>query len=257
MIDPIRPTTLSDQVFRAVEQRIQSGEFAPGDQLPTEKQLAQAFAVSRAVVREAISRLKADGYVATRQGVGAYVSTRPGGASFRFQRDGGLDAAAMRQIFELRLLLEVGAAELAARRRTQDDLRRMKIQLDKMSIALERSADASVEDDAFHGAIAAATHNLYVRRFMEFLGHQLSDSRRPTWSGEGHAEGRARAAQREHERLFEAVAAGDALAARRASAEHLLKAADRLGIEPIGEEGLMIGEESLIFPADVKDDIRS
>ncbi len=237
MLQPIaRPSSLSDEVFRALESRLQSGEFAPGERLPTEKQLSEAFGVSRAVVREAVARLKADGYVETRQGAGAYVAAQPGGASFRLGRGDGFDADGVRQIFELRLLVEVGAAELAARRRTDEDLRALRTELERMGEALERGADASAADDRFHRAIAAATHNGQVRRFMEFLGHQFSDSRRPTWSADGHQQGRARAAQKEHERLFAAIAAGDRAGPRRAAESHLRNAAKRLGLEAMGED---------------------
>lgn len=230
-----RPSSLSDEVVRALESRVQSGEFGPGAQLPTEKQLSEIFAVSRAVVREAIARLKTDGYIETRQGAGAYVCLQPGKVSFKLRRGDGPDAQEAQQIFELRLLVEVGAAELAARRRTDKDVRAMRLQLGRMSEALAAGGDGSDADDAFHRAIAAATHNGYVRRFVEFLGHQFSDSRRPTWSVDGHERGRAKAAQKEHERLFAAIEAGDARAARRAAQAHLRNAAERLGIEAIGE----------------------
>lgn|SRR5574340_1074332 len=231
-----RPSSLSEEVFRDLEQRIRAAEFAPGARLPTEKQLSEMFGVSRAVVREAVSRLRADGFVETRQGAGAYVCARPGQASFKLARGEGSEARDIAQVFELRLLVEAGAAELAARRRSERDLRTLRRELERMSEALAAGRDASEADDSFHCAIAAATHNAYISRFVEFLGHQFSDTRRPTWSEEGHAAGRARAAQREHERLCLAIEAGDAAAARRAAQLHLRHAAERLGIESIGKE---------------------
>jgi GntR family transcriptional repressor for pyruvate dehydrogenase complex len=222
-----RRASLSEEVFLALEARIRSAEFRPGDRLPTEKQLAALFGVSRTVVREAVARLRADGYVETRQGAGAYVSGQPGKASFRLPSaatDGPADGA---QIFELRLLVEAGAAELAAQRRTAAELRALRAELRAMAAALKAGADGSAADDDFHRAIAAATHNPYVGRFVAFLGGQFSETRRPTWSEPA----RAAAAQREHDTIFGAIEAGDAGAARAAAEAHLRNAAQRLGID--------------------------
>jgi GntR family transcriptional repressor for pyruvate dehydrogenase complex len=221
-----RPASLSEEVFLALEERIRAAEFRPGDRLPTEKQLSALFGVSRAVVREAVARLRADGYVETRQGAGAYVCGQPGKASFRLPAavpDGPGDGA---QIFELRLLVEAGAAELGAQRRTAADLRRLRTELKAMAAALKAGTDGAAADDAFHRAIAAATHNPYVGRLVEFLGRQFSGTRRPTWAEAD----RAAAAQQEHEGIFAAIAAGDAAAARAASEAHLRNTAQRLGI---------------------------
>lgn len=223
-----RPARLSEEVGRWLAQRIRAGELAPGARLPTEKQLAQELAVSRAVVREALSRLKAEGYVETRQGAGAFVAPRPGGTSFRLAEAAAVPALA--EVFELRLMVEAGAAELAARRRSPQDLERLRTELARMEAALAAGEDRVAADDAFHRALAAASHNSLVDRFVEFLGGHLSESRLPTWSAAGQAAGRAKAAQGEHRRLFEAIAAGDAAAAKRAARTHLRNAAKRVGI---------------------------
>ena len=87
-----RPQRLSDAVGSALEKRIRSGALTPGERLPTEAQLGAQFAVSRAVVREAVARLKAEGLVESRQGSGVFVATRPGAAAFRM--NAGLPASA-------------------------------------------------------------------------------------------------------------------------------------------------------------------
>src|SRR5690606_11767308 len=78
-----RPSGLGNVLAGKLAAAIAGGEFPPGARLPTEKQLVERFDVSRAVVREAIARLKTDGFVETRQGSGAFVAARPGLASFR------------------------------------------------------------------------------------------------------------------------------------------------------------------------------
>lgn len=234
---PDRPSRLSDEVAGQLERWIADQQLASGAQLPTEKLLCERFGVSRAVIREAISRLKADGCVTTRQGSGAYVAARPGHASFRLVRESPQSQAIrwdeVSDIFELRYLVETGAAERAALRRTAADLERMRGMLDRMQDALVAEIDAVGDDDAFHIAIAAATHNPQIERFQAFMGGQFSDSRAPTWSGDGHRSGRARQAQSEHSRIFEAIAAGDAEAARSAAEAHLVGAARRLGLDSL------------------------
>ncbi|AUN95597.1 FadR/GntR family transcriptional regulator [Pseudazoarcus pumilus] len=226
-----RATRLSDEVADALEAWLRSEGFAPGTQLPTEKVLCERFGVSRAVIREAIARLKADGCVRTRQGSGAFVAARPGEGVFRLPLPDVLpqDAA---DVFELRYVVETGAAALAAERREAADLAHIGAALARMREALAAAGDAVVDDDAFHIAIAEATHNRALARFQQFVGQQFSGSRAPTWSAAGHRAGRARDAQREHERIFAAIAAGDAPGARRAAAAHLVGAARRLGLDP-------------------------
>lgn len=222
---------LSADIGAALEQRIRSGAYAPGARLPTEMALAAEFGVSRAVVREAVARLKADGLVASRQGSGMSVAARPDSGSFKLA-PGAPAGEALSHIFELRALVETGAAELAARRRTPADLAAMYAALQAMGEAVRQGDDGAEDDDVFHQAIAAATHNPEIRRFVSFLSAQFSESRRPTWDAAGHATGRAAAAQAEHERLYAAIAAGDAAAARQAAAGHLYQAAARVGAAP-------------------------
>jgi len=227
-----RPSHLSESVSRTVEQWIREGALGPGVRLPTEKTLASEFGVSRAVVREAISRLKAEGLVTTRQGAGAFVAARPGGASFRLQErpsEGSGDALA--HVFELRYIVETAAAAMAARRRSADDLASMRAALEAMEAALALGEDGTQADDAFHAAVAVATGNPAVGRFIRFMGGQFFESRVPTWDTRGHAQGWALASQQEHRQMFEAIAAQDVRAARAAARAHLVGAAGRLGID--------------------------
>ncbi len=229
-----RPSRLSEIVYGALDARIRGGEFPPGTRLPPEQHLAQALGVSRAVVREAVARLKADGSVETRQGAGAFVTARPGGGSFRVIL-GGPARDEMRHLMELRAIVEVAAAELAARRHTRDDLQAMRRTLEAMRGAIQARGDGASADDAFHRAVAAASHNLYLSRFVEFLGHHFSDTRRPVWTAEGHGLGRPQAAHREHEALLAAISAGNVAGARRAAATHLRRSASRLGLDRAGK----------------------
>ncbi|MEW5710236.1 MAG: FadR/GntR family transcriptional regulator [Pseudomonadota bacterium] len=221
-----RPVRLSETVIQALQELIRDGTFRPGDRLPTERALAERFGVSRAVVREAVACLKADGYVVTRQGAGAYVAARPELLSFKLAPHDQPDLKELGHIFELRLSVESTAAELAALRRTSQDIEKIAGPLAAMDRALAGQGNGSEADNAFHRAIAAAAHNPYLERLVALIGHPFADSRRPTWSEASLAQ----AAQAEHRRLFQAIAAGDPDAAREAARAHLVSAAARLGL---------------------------
>lgn len=225
-----RPRGLADQIVRALQARIESGELAPGARLPTEQALGERFGVSRAVVREAIAQLRADGYVATRQGAGAFVAGEPGRASFRLPAEGELDAGELAQLFELREAVEVATARLAAERRTRADLAAIKKALDEVSRAIDGGTDGVAADGAFHRAIAAAAHNAHLQRFVEFLGFHFSATRRPAWTEAGRRARRPHAAQREHAKIVAAIERNDSAGAARAATEHLRGSAARLGV---------------------------
>jgi len=105
-----RPLRLSEEVSGDLLRRIARGELKPGDRLPTEKALGEAFGVSRAVVREAVARLKADGLIETRQGSGAFVVEAPKTINLRFWQGAGPELDELRDIFELRAMVEERAA---------------------------------------------------------------------------------------------------------------------------------------------------
>ena len=225
-----RPLRLSEEVSGDLQRRISRGDLKPGDRLPTEKALGEAFGVSRAVVREAIARIKADGLVETRQGSGAFVAVAPKAINLRFWQGTGPGLDELRDIFELRAMVEGAVAELAAQRRDDKDLSAMTEHLQAMDDALESGVDGTVADDNFHIALARATHNAYIGRLVEFLGQHFSDSRKLAWYDSSLQLRLPQASQHEHRALLDAIIQGDAEAARRRALEHLRGAAGRLGI---------------------------
>lgn len=227
----VRPLRLSEEVSGDLQRRIARAELRPGDRLPTEKALGDAFGVSRAVVREAIARLKADGLIETRQGSGAFVIEAPKSINLRFWKGAGPELNELRDIFELRAMVEGAVAELAAQRRKPGDLKTMAAHLDAMDEAIAGGADGTEADDNFHIAMARATHNSYIGRLVEFLGHHFSDTRKLSWHGTRRELAHPQEAQREHRALFEAISQGNAETARRCAQEHLRGTAGRFGIK--------------------------
>src|SRR5688572_14483524 len=116
---------LSTLVASSISREIAEGRLKPGDQLPTEQALAQTFGVSRNVVREAIARLRSEGRIWSQQGRGAFVTDAANTTVLTIDYDALQQGNAYLSLFELRGILEVEAAALAAKRRTSEDLARM------------------------------------------------------------------------------------------------------------------------------------
>lgn len=226
-----RRRNLAEQVFGHIATQISDGDLELGQRLPTEFELARTMGVSRAVVREAFSRLKQDGLIEARQGSGAFVtSTRPAG-SFRFNR-GELenDHAQLAQVFELRLTLEGDAAGYAAVRRSDEDLKRISDCLGAIDADIRKGNDGIEADFAFHGAIARATGNTFILQLIDLLGVQLKNSVRVARINSSSYRGRPEAVLGEHTEIYEAIAEKRIDAARGAARRHVMNAAKRLGI---------------------------
>ena len=112
---PLRPArNLSGEVVERIAAEIRSGRLEPGARLPTEQELMAAMGVSRTVVREAVSALRAEGLVTTRQGSGAFVAADASRVPFRIDPEGLSSIGDVLDVMELRLAIEVEAAALAA-----------------------------------------------------------------------------------------------------------------------------------------------
>ena len=219
---------LPDEIARVLEREITAGNLARGERLPTESAFAQQFGVSRNVVREAISRLKHEGLIETRQGLGAFVSNNPANLSFRIDADDLSLRAELRHIFELRVEVEVGAAALAAERRSAAQLDRIRGAVDDIAQAIAKGADGISADATFHLAIAEASNNPYYRDFMVFLAARVGQSIAVARQHSARHEAWTETVQGEHERIYRAIAGQDPDAARLAVREHLVRAAERL-----------------------------
>jgi GntR family transcriptional repressor for pyruvate dehydrogenase complex len=222
--------TLTSQVSKALRARIDSGDLKPGDKLPSEQELVERFGVSRTVVREAISSLRASGFVATQQGVGAFVLQRSGWPSFP---PGDTSPDLLQEIInvlELRIALEVEGAALASQRRKPKHLEQMRVSLDRMAEMIEASEDAIAPDLKFHQAIAEATGNTHFTHLFSYLGALLIPRARvPTFHfyAADPVEYLLRV-NREHEDIYQAIHRQESDAARSAMRLHLSNSRERL-----------------------------
>jgi GntR family transcriptional repressor for pyruvate dehydrogenase complex len=170
-LSPIAPSrSLVEEIGQRIAADIATGRLAPGARLPTEQAMMEAMGVSRTVIREAVAALRAEGLVATRQGIGSFVAEQPTQALFRIEPGQAASLADALHIMELRTAVETEAAGLAAERATKAQRRAIHTALDAIDAAIERGEPAVSEDFAFHAVITDATGNPQFRRFLDFLG---------------------------------------------------------------------------------------
>lgn len=230
---------LTDRVAEALIARILKGVYPLGSKLPAGRLLAQEFDVSAAVIREATERLRTKGLVRSRQGAGCMVVSNTLDDGFQLERPARLGHEDLLHIYELRVGLEGTAAALAAQRATEADLAHMAHILKQLKASLAAPSRALEWDFAFHRSLAEATHNPHYPQLLAYLAEQwrhcVDVARRHTLAADDtQAETGLQRTERvheEHEAIYAAVRAGDAVAARARAQEHLQRACGRLGLD--------------------------
>lgn len=230
---PHLPSRVAEMLLREITE----GRLKPGDRLPTEQFLAGSFGVSRNVVREAIARLRSEGLVQARQGVGAFVTQRQDKITLRFDAESLSESGAFANVFELRAILEIRAAGLAARRGTDTHFAELTAALDRMR-GTDKWADAGVDADlAFHRIIALATGNAYIARVIGFVAEQVRESIMATRGRASTVGEIIEITIQEHVAIHDALLSRSAEASREAMSTHIRNAAGRLGLELSEDRG--------------------
>jgi len=159
---------------------IREGRIKPGERLPSERMLMQAFAVGRSTVREALQGLVTLGLVSNRQGRGGVVTTQAASPFATLRRNVDLEQLnkrALLDLLEVREALEGKAAEFAARRATANDIE----ELERQHEAVEREVRAERSyfrpNALFHKAIATAAHNPVLAESISLLVGQVREYR--------------------------------------------------------------------------------
>ncbi|NYI40508.1 FadR/GntR family transcriptional regulator [Demequina lutea] len=214
----ITRSKLRDAVVSALLERIDSDGLMPGDTLPPEREIAAELGVSRTVVREGLAALEI-------QGVLELVAGRRPTVVHDFERAFAStlghavasDAGRLRELTEMRTIVEPAAADLAAQRATPTDIDAMRRSIDAMRSNLDRPEGFVDADIAFHEALLSAAGNGLLADMMRPSAALLALSRRRS-SGVRRPPADALS---EHEMIFDAIGRGDRRAARAACAQHL------------------------------------
>jgi len=212
-----REPRLSDKVADLMLETILSRKLKDGDRLPSERELGEQFGVSRTVIREAVRSLVAKGIIEVQSGSGLRVSA-VGPAAVResmslFLRAGMLD---FEKVHEVRALLEVHIAGVAAERATEVDVDQLRQVHERLRGETEDVEAAARDDLEFHRLIAVATQNDLYLLLMDSIGSALIDIRR-----ENLGSGSAPATIDQHEEILAFIASHDAAGARSAMHRHL------------------------------------
>lgn len=224
-------SVLTDKVVATVCDEIQRGVLRPGDKAPTEVALMKKLAVSRSVVREAMSRLQASKIVETRHGIGTFILDVMQAQPFRLPVS---DAAGMHDVMaviEFRIDVEAAAAGLAASRRTDEHLKSIKSALENFESELQRgSTDVVAHDVEFHKQIARASGNRYFFDVLSQLGRTVSPRTRlgPSEIAELDRRSQLQNILTEHQAIYQAILRQDADDARAAMRMHLTNSRERL-----------------------------
>jgi len=144
--------TAADRAAGGIRALIASGDYGPGDRLPSERELAQQLGVSRPALREGIGRLRSGGVLASRRGSGTYVGV-----------------ADLDGVYDVRLRLEPLAAEKAARQRTDSEVGEMEHVVGQMAAEIDDADRFNLLDARFHALVAEASRSTVLISTLDQL----------------------------------------------------------------------------------------
>lgn len=233
-VEPLSASAkMPERVMHALQDLICSGAYPAKSRLPSEGDMALQFGVSRTVIREAISRLKSEGLVESRQGSGVFVREAGPHTPFRIDPGSVESIQDVLQIAELRQGLEAEIAALAASRATKKQVAEIGVRLAAIDADVAAGGDGVDADIEFHRSIARATANPHFLSLWDFLSRFLKGTITLTRSWEARREETRQQVMEEHRALYEAIVAGDAEAARAAARRHMEMSSSRIrSIDP-------------------------
>ncbi len=217
--EAIQSERLYEKIVDQIESRILSGELKLGEHLPSERELAEQFRVSRTAVREAVKTLSEKGLVQVRRGRGTFVTN---GTSQAMRHSLGLmikigQAEGSRHLVEVREIFEPETAALAALRASDDQIAAMREAVATMDAALG-DAETFIEGDLdFHLALAEASQNSVIPALIDSIVDLLREQRMAIF----RVAGGPQRGQYHHQRILAAVTRHDPQGAREAMRAHL------------------------------------
>jgi GntR family transcriptional repressor for pyruvate dehydrogenase complex len=223
VLEPVRRSRIYEHIVDQIHALIREGRWAPGDQIPPERELAERFRVSRTSVREALRALEMQGLIESRQGGGTFVRSADtealvpplAAAILRGQRE-------MTEVLEVRELIEPAVARLAALRATPEHVFELEQTLERQREAIAHDRPFVDEDTAFHYTLARAADNHILLRLHNVILDVLRESRQTYL----HVPDRPQMSLRGHEAILDAVREHDGEGAHRASLAHITQVRD-------------------------------
>ncbi len=216
----VREASLTSRVSRQIETLIRENKLHVGDHLPSERELAEQFGVSRTVIREVIRGLVAKGLLEVQSGSGTVIrlpSAESISQSMALYLQAGQPDFNYAPVHEVRRLLEIEIAGLAAERRTAEDIQQLEDIVREMPRAVEDRERFVRNDIEFHLALARATHNELFLLLLNSITDIMITVRQMGYMVPGS---RAQACH-DHTAIFEQVRQRNGEGARQAMSAHL------------------------------------
>ncbi len=222
----IQRKRITDQIIESLVAMIASGELKPGDKLPPEPQLMERFGVGRSSIRVAIGALELIGLLTVRPGYGTQITDSTDKVQ---SKSIGLSLITIghekiRELVEARVVLEKEIVRLAAERATKEDIDEIRAQQNKLLLAKKSGQKLISADLGFHTALAKASHNSVLMRFLSELRqpmrHWMEQKAKYNWGYDQVLE--------EHEAILKAIEARDSESAQAAMQVHVEVAGEKL-----------------------------
>ena len=232
-IQKIKYHRVYEDVIEQIKNLILEGNLSPGDVLPTERELAQSFGISRGTLREAFRILEREGLIEVRPGGGRFLSKALDVAEDRSRIIDNIERATIMELLEARELFETGIVELAAKRATAEDIAEIEAAFDKWGQIDLEADDRSGPDQAFHLSIAKATHNVVLINMIEL--HM--DLLQRTLNRTADIPGRKSEVYEEHLLIMQAIKDRDPVKAKLALLNHLNRVKENIQRNYIAPKG--------------------
>ncbi|MGG3306489.1 FadR/GntR family transcriptional regulator [Paenibacillus lautus] len=223
-IKKIKYHRVYEDVIEQIKNLILEGNLAPGDVLPTERELAQSFGISRGTLREAFRILEREGLIEARPGGGRFLSKALDVAEDRSRILDNIERATIIELLEARELFETGIVELAAKRATDEDIAEIEAAFATWGEIDQNAEDRSKPDQAFHLSIAKATYNVVLVNMIEL--HM--DLLQRTLSKTAQIPGRKSEVYEEHLLILQAIKERDPVKAKLALLNHLSRVKENI-----------------------------
>lgn len=221
MFSPIKNTKVYEQVIDQIKEMINEGTLKKGDKLPSERDLVEQLQISRTSIREALRSLEVIGLIECRQGEGNFIKESFENNLFEpLSIIYMLEGSKQQEIWELRMIIEVEAAGLAAKRITDEQLEELKEIMQNFNSSEDENINAEI-DKQFHYKIAEYSGNALIfnmlRSVSTLLDHFIKDARRLILVQQENRE----ILYSQHYEVYLSMAKHSSADARKAMREHL------------------------------------
>jgi GntR family transcriptional regulator, transcriptional repressor for pyruvate dehydrogenase complex len=216
LLQPIGKARLHESISLQLNQLIDDGKLAPGDRLPSERELAERFKVSRNSVRDALRTMEARGLLEIRQGDGTYVRDVKPAKLY----SGLLDVLvshkeSIREMLQVRRVIEPGIAYYAALNAQPSDIATLEQIVARHEAKAAQDDPGAEEDTLFHATIAYMSHNQVLIALMDEINRSIAAARDMLLKYDNTA------TRRGHRRVLDALRARDPEQAQHAMAMHI------------------------------------